>query len=67
MIFTAPLDANLTKSTLNVAKTFKGIVDQHFLGKKLIYTNGSLLQNEGSKVGASMYVETDNKNYRLKL
>ena len=67
MVFTTPVDANLTKNTPNVATIFKGMVDQHFQGNSLIYTVSSLQQNEGSKVGASMYVETDNKNYRWKL
>ena len=39
MIFTTPLDVNLTNSTLNVAKFFKGIVDQNFQANSVIYTD----------------------------
>ena len=39
MIFTTPLDANLTNGTLNVATIFKGIVDQHFQANSVIYTD----------------------------
>ena len=66
-IYPISLEPELSKSSNNNITIFKDLVNRHFPDTTTIFTDGSLLKEEGFQVGASMFNYTNNLKYKWKL